>query len=86
MQTDNPFAVPEFPDRLLPDTSIGLIPLLLLRSLLTGRWLPLLLSAVCGGISGWLCLDWRAVCMGAMMAGLSVLLFGWPRSSELPND
>lgn len=61
-------------------SSTGLLPLLLLRSRLTGRWFPLLLSAVCGGIAGQLCVDWTAGCTGAVVAGLTLRVFGWPRS------
>ncbi|MFM7057032.1 MAG: hypothetical protein ACKO2P_08945 [Planctomycetota bacterium] len=60
-------------------SSTGLLPLLLFRSRVAGRWFPLLLSIVCGGLSGQLCIDWTAGCTGAVVAGITLLCFGWPR-------
>lgn len=56
-------------------SSLGLLPLLLLRWLLPGRWLPLTLAAACGGATGQFCIGWPAACAGAVGASLSVLLF-----------
>jgi len=63
-------------------STVGLVPLLLLRSLLTHRWFPLTLAMACGGISGQLCIGWAAACAGAVGAVISVKFFGWPRLPE----
>lgn len=66
-------------------STIGLLPLLLLRSLLTHRWFPLTLAVACGGTSGQVCIGWLAACVGAVGAVLSVVCFGWPRSIPSSN-
>jgi hypothetical protein len=63
-------------------TTLGLLPLLLLRPLLPGLWYPQLLAAACGGITGAVCVGWTAGITGALLAWLSVLKFGRPRSAE----
>jgi len=63
-------------------SSLGLVPLLLLRSRLPHRWFPLALAMACGGTSGQLCAGWAAACLGAVGAFISVKFFGWPRLPE----
>jgi hypothetical protein len=62
--------------------TLGLVPLLLLRPLLRGRWFPQLLAAACGGVTGSVCIDWTAGIAGALMAWASVVFYGRPRSAD----
>ncbi|MFM7036600.1 MAG: hypothetical protein ACKO2L_02645 [Planctomycetaceae bacterium] len=63
-------------------TTLGLLPLLLLRSLLRGFWFPQVLAAACGGITGSLCAGWTGGVAGGLVAWVIVLRFGRPRSAD----
>lgn len=63
-------------------TTIGLLPLLLLRPLLPGFWFPQLLAAACGCVTGSVCMDWTAGIAGALVAWASVVFYGRPRSAD----